>query len=68
MHSLGKTLLAFALFNFQGNVCVTPGVSGLPTFAFQLPVMKMTSLLVLVPEGLVVLHRTIQPPLFVVSG
>ena len=42
------------------NLPVTPGVSWLPTFAFQSPVMKRTSFGVLVLKGLVGLHRTIQ--------
>ena len=42
------------------NVPVTPGISWLPTFAFQFPIMKRTSFWVLVLEGLVGLHRTIQ--------
>ena len=42
------------------NLPVTPGVSLLPTFAFQSPIMKSTSFLVQVPEGLVGLHRTVQ--------
>ena len=43
------------------NLPVTPGISWLPTFAFQSPIMKRTSFLgVLVLEGLVGLHRTIQ--------
>ena len=43
------------------NLPVTPGVSWLPTFAFQSPIMKRTSFfLVLVLEGLVGLHRTVQ--------
>ena len=43
------------------NLPVTPGISWLPTFAFQSPIMKMTSFLyVLVLEGLVGLHRIIQ--------
>ena len=42
------------------NVPVTPGVSWLPTFAFQSPIMKRMSFGVLVLEGLVGLHRTIQ--------
>ena len=41
------------------NLPVTPGVSWLPTFAFQSPIMKRTSVLVLVLKGLVALHRTI---------
>ena len=42
------------------NLPVTPGVSWLPTFAFQSPIMKRTSFGVLVLKGLVGLHRTIQ--------
>ena len=40
-------------------VC-TPGVSWLPTFAFQSTIVKRTSFGVLVLESLVGLHRTIQ--------
>ena len=39
---------------------VTPGISLLPTLAFQLPIVKRTSFGVLVPEGLLGLHRTVQ--------
>ena len=63
VHFLGKTVLAFALPSFhipRPNLPVTPGVSWLPTFAFQSPIMKRTSIWVLVLEGLVGLHRTIQ--------
>ena len=42
------------------NLPVTPGVSWLPTFAFQSPMMKRTSFWVLILEGFVCLHRTIQ--------
>ena len=42
------------------NLPVTPGVSWLPTFAFQSPIMKRTSFWVLVLKGLVGLHRTVQ--------
>ena len=41
------------------NLSVTPGISWLPTFAFQSPMMKRTSFLGVL-EGLVGLHRTIQ--------
>ena len=41
------------------NLPVTPGISWLPTIAFQSPMMKRTSFLVLTLEGLVGLHRTI---------
>ena len=42
------------------NLPVTPGISGLPTFAFQSPIMKRTSFWILVLEGLVGLHKTVQ--------
>ena len=42
------------------NLPVTPGVSWLPTFAFQSPIMKRTTFLVLVLKGLVGFHKTIQ--------
>ena len=42
------------------NLPVTPGISSLPTFAFQSPITKRTYFGVLVLEGLVGLHRTIQ--------
>ena len=42
------------------NLPVTPGVSWLLTFAFQSPIMKRISFRVLVLEGLVGLHRTVQ--------
>ena len=64
MRSLGKTLLLFALLHsvFQGQICLLPqGVSCLPTFAFQSPIMKRRLFLgVLVLKGLVGLNRTIQ--------
>ena len=42
------------------NLPVTPGVSWLPTFAFQFPIMKRTFFWVLVLKRLVGLHRTVQ--------
>ena len=42
------------------NLPVTPGISWLPTFVFQSLIMKRTSFWVLVLEGLVGLHRTVQ--------
>ena len=42
------------------NLPFIPGVSWLPTFAFQSPIMKRTSFLGLVLKGLVGFHRTIQ--------
>ena len=44
----------------RSNLTVTSGISWLLTFAFQSPIMKRTSFWVLVLEGLVGLHRTIQ--------
>ena len=44
----------------KANLPVTPGVSWLPPFAFQSPIMKRTSFLGVSLEGLVDLHRTIQ--------
>ena len=64
VHSLGKTLLTFSLLHFvcqRQNLTVTPGISWLPTFAFQSPIMKRTPLfLVLVLECLVGLQRIFQ--------
>ena len=48
----------------RSNLPVTPGISCLPIFAFQSPIMKRTSFWVLVLEGLVGLHRTVQLQLF----
>ena len=48
VRSLGKTLLSLCAPSFctpRPNLPVTPGVSWLPTFAFQSPIMKRTSLL-----------------------
>ena len=42
------------------NLPVTQGISWLLTFAFQFPIMKRISFWVLVLEGLVGHHRTIQ--------
>ena len=52
--------LSSALFcTPKTNLPVPPGISWLPTFAFQPPAMKRTSFfLVLLLEGLVGLHRT----------
>ena len=49
------------------NLPITPGVSWLPTFVFQSPIMKRTFLGELVLEGLVDLHRTIQLQLFSIT-
>ena len=48
VRSLGKTLLAFALFHFctsRPNLPITSDISWVPTFAFQTPIMKRTSFL-----------------------
>ena len=64
--SLGKTVSLWpALFcSPRLNLPVTPGVSWLPTFPFQSPIMKRTSFFVcvcvLVLEDLVGLHEAIQ--------
>ena len=59
--SLGKCLFCPASFcTPRPNFPITPGISWLPTFTFQSPIMKRTYFLVLVLEGLVGLHRTIQ--------
>ena len=42
------------------NLPVTPGISWLPSFAFPSPMMKRWSFWVLVLEGLVGFHKTIQ--------
>ena len=61
VHFLGKTLQAFALLHFVLQLPVTPGISWLPTFAFQPPIMKRAFLKgVLVLEVPVGLHRIIQ--------
>ena len=56
VHSLGETLISFCLSSSstpRPDLPVTPGVSWLPTFAFQSPIMKKTSFWVLVLKGLV---------------
>ena len=51
------------------NYPVTPGVSCLPTFAFQSPIMKRTSFWVLVLKGLVglIFHQVVVV-VMVISG
>ena len=56
---LHQPLPCFILYSKANFACI-PGVSWLPTFAFHSPIMKRRSFWVLVLEGLVVLHRTIQ--------
>ena len=50
------------------NLPVTPGISWLPTFAFQSPIMKRTSFLGLVLKGLVGLHRTFNFSFFSITS
>ena len=63
---LAKLLLACALSHFvlalspRPNSLVTPDISWLPTFAFQLPLMKRTYFFALVLKGFVGLLRTVQ--------
>jgi len=54
------SLCPASLCTQRSNLLVTPGISWLPTFAFQSPMMKRTSFLVLVLECLVGVHRTAQ--------
>ena len=72
VYSLGKTHISLCSVSFcnpRPNLSVTPGVSWLPTFAFQTPIMKKTSFLGVSSKrscrgkkkkGLVGLHRTVQ--------
>ena len=52
--------LPFFILYYQPKLTINPGVSWLPTFAFQSPIMKRISFQVLVLKGLVGLHRTVQ--------
>ena len=65
LHSLGKSVFSLCLASFctpRPNLPVTPGISWLPTFVFQSPVMKKTSYLVLVLINVLIwlqnFHRT----------
>ena len=65
LHSLGKSVFSLCLASFctpRPNLPVTPGISWLPTFVFQSPVMKKTSYLVLVLINVIIwlqnFHRT----------
>ena len=62
VHSLGKTLslCPASLCTPRPNFPVTPGISWIPTFAFQSLWWKGHLFLALVLEGLVGLHRTIR--------
>ena len=59
----GKNSISLCPASFctpRPNLPVTPGISWLPTFAFQSSIINRTSFGVLLLEGLVTLHRTIQ--------
>ena len=56
---LYQPLPSFILYS-KARFVVSPGVSWLPTFAFQSPIMKRTPFWVLVLEDLIGLHRTVQ--------
>ena len=62
VHSLGKTLLAFALLHFvlQGQICLLLQVSLVFLFLHYSSLQRKGLLWVLVLEGLVGLHRTVQ--------
>ena len=71
---VGRGCLLWPVFSWQNSVSlcpasfctprpnlpVTPGVSWLPTFAFQSPIMKRTSFLGVSSRKSVGLHRTVQ--------
>ena len=67
MHSLGKTLLAFALLHYipRPNLSVNSGISSLPPFVFQSPMMKRISLFGLVLEGLVKVFTEVDLQLYI---
>ena len=52
VHSLGRTLISLCLLYsvLQGQICLTPGISWLPGFAFQSPIMKLEHFLELTPK------------------
>ena len=55
------SLCPISFCTLRSNLPVTPGVSWLPIFAFQYPMLKRASFfLVLVLEWVVGLHRTVQ--------
>ena len=57
---LWNSTFKWIYLSFYSLTLVSPGISWLPTFAFQSPIIKRTSFLVLVLGGLVGLLRTIQ--------
>ena len=52
----------------RSNLSVTPGISWLPIFVFQSPVMNKIYFLVLVLRGFLGLHRTDQLHLLGIAG
>ena len=54
------SLCPASFYASRPNLPVTPGISSLPTFAFQSPTRKGHLFWVLVLEGLVGIHRTVQ--------
>ena len=63
VHFLGKTLISLCPASFRiprPNLPVTPGVSWLPTLAFQSPIMKRTSFWGVSSKRSVGLHRTVH--------
>ena len=61
--SLGKSLVSLCPASFctpRPNLPVSPGISWLYPFVFWSPIMKRTSFWVLVLEGLIGLHGTIE--------
>ena len=67
LHQLAKVLEYYSVSLWSASFCtprsnlhVTPGISWHSNFGFQSPVMKRLSIRVLVLEGLVGLHRTVQ--------
>ena len=71
MHSLGKTLLVFALLHsvLQGQICLLLQVFLTSYFCIPFPYNEKDIFLgVLVLEGLVGLHRTVQLSFFSIAG
>ena len=54
------SLCPASFYTPRPNLPVTPGVSWLLTFAFQSPIMKIHLFWVLVLEGLIGLHKTVE--------
>ena len=69
--SLNKTLLAVALLHFvlQGQICLLlpPGISWLPTFAFESHLMNRTSFFVIISRKCYRSHKTNNFSFFSIS-